>query len=338
MAILVTGGAGYIGSHTVIELIENGYEVVIVDNLCNSKIKVLDRIEMISGVRVKFYEIDCCDKEKMRVIFENEKIDGVIHFAGLKAVGESCQVPLKYYKNNIDSTIALLELMIEYKVNNFIFSSSATVYGTPEIVPITEDTPIGGTTNPYGTTKLIIEGILQDLHKVHKDFNICILRYFNPIGAHKSGLIGEDPNGIPNNLMPFITQVAIGKREYLGVFGDDYETIDGTGVRDYIHVVDLALGHVRALEKMNKENGLFIYNLGTGKGTSVLEMVHAFENANNLKINYKIMERRSGDIAECYANCDKANQELNWKAQYTVLDACRDSWNWQSKNPNGYED
>ena len=338
MAILVTGGAGYIGSHTVIELIENGYEVVIVDNLCNSKIKVLDRIEMISGVRVKFYEIDCCDKEKMRVIFENEKIDGVIHFAGLKAVGESCQVPLKYYKNNIDSTIALLELMIEYKVNNFIFSSSATVYGTPEIVPITEDTPIGGTTNPYGTTKLIIEGILQDLHKVHKDFNICILRYFNPIGAHKSGLIGEDPNGIPNNLMPFITQVAIGKREYLGVFGDDYETIDGTGVRDYIHVVDLALGHVRALEKMNKENGLFIYNLGTGKGTSVLEMVHAFENANNLKINYKIMERRSGDIAECYANCDKANQELNWIAQYTVLDACRDSWNWQSKNPNGYED
>ena len=338
MAILVTGGAGYIGSHTVIELIENGYEVVIVDNLCNSKIKVLDRIEMISGVRVKFYEIDCCDKEKMRVIFENKKIDGVIHFAGLKAVGESCQVPLKYYKNNIDSTIALLELMIEYKVNNFIFSSSATVYGTPEIVPITEDTPIGGTTNPYGTTKLIIEGILQDLHKVHKDFNICILRYFNPIGAHKSGLIGEDPNGIPNNLMPFITQVAIGKREYLGVFGDDYETIDGTGVRDYIHVVDLALGHVRALEKMNKDNGLFIYNLGTGKGTSVLEMVHAFENANNLKINYKIMERRSGDIAECYANCDKANQELNWKAQYTVLDACRDSWNWQSKNPNGYED
>lgn len=338
MAILVTGGAGYIGSHTVIELIENGYEVVIVDNLCNSKIKVLDRIEMISGVRVKFYEIDCCDKEKMRVIFENEKIDGVIHFAGLKAVGESCQVPLKYYKNNIDSTIALLELMIEYKVNNFIFSSSATVYGTPEIVPITEDTPIGGTTNPYGTTKLIIEGILQDLHKVHKDFNICILRYFNPIGAHKSGLIGEDPNGIPNNLMPFITQVAIGKREYLGVFGDDYETSDGTGVRDYIHVVDLALGHVRALEKMNKDNGLFIYNLGTGKGTSVLEMVHAFEDANNLKINYKIMERRSGDIAECYANCDKANRELNWVAKYTVLDACRDSWNWQSKNPNGYED
>ena len=336
MAILVTGGTGYIGSHTVIELISNGYDVVIVDNLSNSKINVLDRIELISGVRVKFYEIDCCDKEKMRTIFENEKIDGVIHFAGLKAVGESCKMPLKYYKNNIDSTIALLELMIEYKVNNFIFSSSATVYGTPKVVPITEETPIGGTTNPDGTTKLIIEGILQDLHKVHPDFNMCLLRYFNPIGAHKSGLIGEDPNGIPNNLMPYITQVAIGKREYLGVFGNDYNTVDGTGVRDYIHVVDLALGHVKALEKMNKDSGLFIYNLGTGKGTSVLEMVHAFEEANNLKINYKIMEKRSGDIDECYADCSKANNELNWKAQYTVLDACRDSWNWQSKNPNGY--
>ena len=338
MAILVTGGAGYIGSHTVIELISNGYEVVIVDNLCNSKITVLDRIETISGVRVKFYEIDCCDKEKMRTIFENEKIDGVIHFAGLKAVGESCQVPLKYYRNNIDSTIVLLELMIEYKINNFIFSSSATVYGTPKVVPITEDTPIGGTTNPYGTTKLIIEGILQDLHKVHPEMNMCLLRYFNPIGAHKSGLIGEDPNGIPNNLMPYITQVAIGKREYLGVFGNDYNTVDGTGVRDYIHVVDLALGHVKALEKMNRDNGLFIYNLGTGKGTSVLEMVHAFESANNLKVNYKIMPRRSGDIDECYADCSKANKELNWKAQYSVEDACRDSWNWQSKNPNGFGD
>ena len=329
MAILVTGGAGYIGSHTVIELIENGYEVVIVDNLCNSKIKVLDRIEMISGVRVKFYEIDCCDKEKMRVIFENEKIDGVIHFAGLKAVGESCQVPLKYYKNNIDSTIALLELMIEYKVNNFIFSSSATVYGTPEIVPITEDTPIGGTTNPYGTTKLIIEGILQDLHKVHKDFNICILRYFNPIGAHKSGLIGEDPNGIPNNLMPFITQVAIGKREYLGVFGDDYETSDGTGVRDYIHVVDLAIGHIASIKKLHENSGLVIYNLGTGKGTSVLELVKAFEDANDIKIPYEVVSRRPGDIAECYANCDKAKNEMNWEAKKSIEDACRDSWRWE---------
>ena len=336
MGILVTGGAGYIGCHSVIELLSNGYEVVIVDNLCNSKITVLDRIEMISGVRVKFYEIDCCDKEKMRIIFENEKIDGVIHFAGLKAVGESCQVPLKNYRNNIDSTISLLELMIEYKINNFIFSSSATVYGTPKVVPITEDTPIGGTTNPYGTTKLIIEGILQDLHKVHPEMNMCLLRYFNPIGAHKSGLIGEDPNGIPNNLMPYITQVAIGKREYLGVFGNDYNTVDGTGVRDYIHVVDLALGHVKALEKMNKDDGLFIYNLGTGKGTSVLEMVNAFETANNIKVNYKIMPRRSGDVDECYADCSKANKELNWKAQYTVKDACKDSWNWQSKNPNGY--
>lgn len=338
MAILVTGGAGYIGSHTVIELINNGIEPIIVDNLCNSKIKVLDRIEMISGVKVKFYEVDCCDKEKMRVIFENEKIDGVIHFAGLKAVGESCQVPLKYYKNNIDSTINVLELMLEFNVNNFIFSSSATVYGTPKTVPIKEEDPIGGTTNPYGTTKLIIEGILQDLHKVNKDFNICILRYFNPIGAHKSGLIGEDPNGTPNNLMPFITQVAVGKREFLGVFGNDYKTVDGTGVRDYIHVVDLALGHVKALEKLKKDKGLFIYNLGTGKGTSVLEMVDAFETANNLKINYKIMERRSGDIDECYADSSKANKELNWTAKYSVLDACKDSWNWQSRNPNGYED
>lgn len=338
MAILVTGGAGYIGSHTVIELINNGMEAIIVDNLCNSKEKVLDRIEMISGVRVKFYHIDCCDKEKMRVIFENEKIDGVIHFAGLKAVGESCQIPLKYYKNNIDSTINILELMQEYNVNNFIFSSSATVYGTPKKVPIKESDPIGGTTNPYGTTKLIIEGILQDLHKVNPNLNICILRYFNPIGAHKSGLIGEDPNGIPNNLMPFITQVAVGKREYLGIFGNDYNTKDGTGVRDYIHVVDLALGHVKALEKLNKDNGLFIYNLGTGKGTSVLDMVNSFETANGLKIKYQILARRSGDIDECYADCSKANNELNWEAKYSVLDACKDSWNWQSKNPNGYEE
>ena len=338
MTILVTGGTGYIGSHTVIELLNNNYEVVIVDNLCNSKIEVLNRIEKISGKKVNFYQLDCCDKKEIEKVFKNEKIDGVIHFAGLKAVGESCQLPLKYYSNNIFSTITILELMQEYHINNFVFSSSATVYGTPKIIPITENAQIGGTTNPYGTTKLIIEGILQDLHKVNSELNICILRYFNPIGAHKSGLIGEDHNGIPNNLMPYITQVAIGKREYLGVFGNDYDTIDGTGVRDYIHVVDLALGHVKALEKMNKSKGLFIYNLGTGKGTSVLEMVHAFEEANNLKINYKILPRRSGDIDEYYADCSKANDELNWKAKYTVIDACRDSWNWQSKNPNGYEE
>ena len=338
MSILVTGGTGFIGSHTVVELLNEGYDVVVVDNLSNSKKLVLDRIKLITGKDVKFYEIDCCNKENMRQVFTNEQISGVIHFAGLKAVGESCQKPLLYYKNNIDSVIAVLELMLEYNVNNFIFSSSATVYGTPKVVPIKEDFPVGGTTNPYGTTKLIIEGILKDLANVHPNLNICLLRYFNPIGAHKSGLIGEDPNGIPNNLMPYITQVAIGKREYLGVFGNDYQTIDGTGVRDYIHVVDLANGHLKALEKLEENPGLLIYNLGTGKGTSVLEMVHAFEKANNIKINYKIMPRRSGDIDASYADCSKANKELNWLAKYSIEDACKDSWNWQSKNPKGYEE
>ena len=338
MSILVTGGTGFIGSHTVVELLNEGYDVVVVDNLSNSKKLVLDRIKLITGREVKFYEIDCCDKENLRQVFAKEEISGVIHFAGLKAVGESCQKPLLYYKNNIDSVISVLELMIEYNVNNFIFSSSATVYGTPKVVPIKEDFPVGGTTNPYGTTKLIIEGILKDLANVHPNLNICLLRYFNPIGAHKSGLIGEDPNGIPNNLMPYITQVAIGKREYLGVFGNDYQTIDGTGVRDYIHVVDLANGHLKALEKLEENPGLLIYNLGTGKGTSVLEMVHAFEKANNIKINYKIMPRRSGDIDASYADCSKANKELNWFAKYSIEDACKDSWNWQSKNPKGYEE
>lgn len=338
MSILVTGGTGFIGSHTVVELLNEGYDVVVVDNLSNSKKLVLDRIKLITGREVKFYEIDCCDKENLRQVFAKEEISGVIHFAGLKAVGESCQKPLLYYKNNIDSVISVLELMIEYNVNNFIFSSSATVYGTPKVVPIKEDFPVGGTTNPYGTTKLIIEGILKDLANVHPNLNICLLRYFNPIGAHKSGLIGEDPNGIPNNLMPYITQVAIGKREYLGVFGNDYQTIDGTGVRDYIHVVDLANGHLKALEKLEENPGLLIYNLGTGKGTSVLEMVHAFEKANNIKINYKIMPRRSGDIDASYADCSKANKELNWIAKYSIEDACKDSWNWQSKNPKGYEE
>jgi len=338
MSILVTGGTGFIGSHTVVELLNEGYDVVVVDNLSNSKKLVLDRIKLITGREVKFYEIDCCDKENLRQVFAKEEISGVIHFAGLKAVGESCQKPLLYYKNNIDSVISVLELMLEYNINNFIFSSSATVYGTPKVVPIKEDFPVGGTTNPYGTTKLIIEGMLKDLANVHPNLNICLLRYFNPIGAHKSGLIGEDPNGIPNNLMPYITQVAIGKREYLGVFGNDYQTIDGTGVRDYIHVVDLANGHLKALEKLEKNPGLLIYNLGTGKGTSVLEMVHAFEKANNIKINYKIMPRRSGDIDASYADCSKANKELNWFAKYSIEDACKDSWNWQSKNPKGYEE
>lgn len=338
MSILVTGGTGYIGSHTVIELYKKGYDVVIVDNLSNSKKVVLDRIKTISGHLPTFYELDCCDKDAFRKVFENEKIEGVIHFAGLKAVGESCSIPLKYYRNNMVSTLTLVELMLEYNVNNLIFSSSATVYGTPKRVPIKESDEVGGTTNPYGTTKLYIEQILKDVQKVNPHLNICLLRYFNPIGAHESGLIGEDPNGIPNNLMPYITQVAIGKREALGVFGNDYDTIDGTGVRDYIHVVDLANGHVLALDKMKKDNGLFIYNLGTGKGTSVLEMVKAFEDANNLKINYKIMPRRDGDIATCYADPTKANIELGWKAIYSVKDACRDSWNWQSKNPNGFDE
>ena len=336
MSILVTGGTGYIGSHTIIELYKKGYDVVVVDNLSNSKKIVLDKIKEISGKLPKFYEIDCCDKEKFKEVFEKENIEGVIHFAGLKAVGESCSIPLKYYRNNILSTITLVELMLEYGVNNLLFSSSATVYGTPKTVPIKETDEVGGTTNPYGTTKLYIERILQDVQKVNPNFNVCLLRYFNPIGAHPSGLIGEDPNGIPNNLMPYITQVAIGKREYLGVFGDDYETIDGTGVRDYIHVVDLANGHVLALDHMKNNNGLFIYNLGTGKGTSVLEMVKAFESANNIKINYKIMPRRDGDVATCYADPTKANNELKWVAKYTVYDACKDSWNWQSKNPNGF--
>lgn len=330
MSILVTGGLGYIGSHTVVELIKKGFEPIVVDNLSNSKEEMVDQIEKITGKRIKYYIVDLLDKEKLEEIFkENDDIEDVIHFAGSKAVGESCLKPLMYYENNIMSTINLLKIMIKYGVRNIIFSSSATVYGTPKRVPIIESDEIGGTTNPYGTTKLIIEGILQDVHKVHPEMNIALLRYFNPIGAHESGLIGEAPNGIPNNLMPYITQVAIGKLEHLNIFGDDYQTIDGTGVRDYIHVVDLALGHVATIKKLHQNSGLVIYNLGTSKGTSVLELVKAFEEANNLKIPYVIAPRRPGDIAECYANCDKAYKELGWKAEKTIVDACRDSWRWQ---------
>lgn len=330
MSILVTGGLGYIGSHTVVELIKKGFEPIVVDNLSNSKEEMVDQIEKITGKRIKYYIVDLLDKEKLEEIFkENDDIEDVIHFAGSKAVGESCLKPLMYYENNIMSTINLLNIMIKYGVRNIIFSSSATVYGTPKRVPIIESDEIGGTTNPYGTTKLIIEGILQDVHKVHPEMNIALLRYFNPIGAHESGLIGEAPNGIPNNLMPYITQVAIGKLEHLNIFGDDYQTIDGTGVRDYIHVVDLALGHVATIKKLHQNSGLVIYNLGTSKGTSVLELVKAFEEANNLKIPYVIAPRRPGDIAECYANCDKAYKELGWKAEKTIVDACRDSWRWQ---------
>ncbi|MDU1201574.1 MAG: UDP-glucose 4-epimerase GalE [Clostridiales bacterium] len=337
MNILVTGGAGYIGSHTVIELINAGYEVVIVDNLCNSSSIVLDRIEEITGKRVKFYEIDTRDSEKLKVVFEENKIDAVIHFAALKAVGESVEKPLDYYDNNLTNTLTVLKLMREFGVDKFVFSSSATVYGNPKTCPIKEDFPLS-TTNPYGTTKLMIEEILRDICNANKDFNVAILRYFNPIGAHESGLIGEEPNGIPNNLMPYITKVAVGQLQQLSVFGNDYDTHDGTGVRDYIHVVDLANGHVKALEKLNQKPGLLTYNLGTGTGYSVLDLVNAFEKASNVRIPYKIVDRRPGDIAMCYADPTKAKEELGWVAKYDVNKMCRDSWNWQSKNPNGYKD
>jgi len=336
MSILVTGGAGYIGSHTVVELIEKGYDPIIVDDLSNSNIEVLDRIEKITGKKPKFYEINILDKDKVENIFKKEKITDVIHFAGFKAVGESVARPLMYYNNNLNTTINLLELMIKYNVNNIVFSSSATVYGDPKVLPLTEECEVGGVTNPYGRTKYMIEEILKDVAKVNSALNIAILRYFNPIGAHPSGLIGEDPTGIPNNLMPYITQVAIGKREMLGVFGNDYNTVDGTGVRDYIHVVDLAKGHLAALTKLNENPGLVIYNLGTGKGTSVLEMVKAFVTANEVKVPYQIKERRPGDVDSCYADCSKANKELKWKAERTVKEACKDSWNFQYNNPNGY--
>ena len=334
--ILVTGGLGYIGSHTVIELLENGYEVVVVDNLINSKELVKDRIEKIAGKKITFYKEDVRDKVAMMKIFKENNIFGVIHFAGLKAVGESCIKPIEYYDNNLISTLMLIEAMRESGCFNFIFSSSATVYGSPEKVPIDEEAKTGGTTNPYGTTKLMIERILMDLRKADERFNIVLLRYFNPIGAHKSGLIGEDPNGIPNNLMPYITQVGIGKLKQLSVFGGDYLTKDGTGVRDYIHVVDLASGHVCAIKKIEKDTGLYIYNLGTGNGYSVLEMVKAFEKASGVTIPYKIVERRPGDIAECYADASKAKKEIGFECKYGLDEMCRDSWNWQKKNPNGY--
>ncbi len=334
--ILVTGGLGYIGSHTAIELLANGYEVVVVDNLVNSKELVKDRIEKIAGKKITFYNADVRDKATMMKIFKENNIFGVIHFAGLKAVGESCVKPIEYYDNNLISTLVLVEVMRENECFNLIFSSSATVYGTPEKVPINEDAKTGGTTNPYGTTKLMIERMLIDLRKADERFNIVLLRYFNPIGAHKSGLIGEDPNGIPNNLMPYITQVGIGKLKQLNVFGGDYPTKDGTGVRDYIHVVDLASGHVCAIKKIEKDVGLYIYNLGTGNGYSVLDMVKAFEKASGVNIPYKIVARRSGDIAECYADSSKAKKEIGFKCKYGLDEMCRDSWNWQQKNPNGY--
>lgn len=329
MNILVTGGAGFIGSHTVVELLEKGYNVIIVDNFCNAKKSVIDRIEKITNVRPIVYEIDVRDKLELSKVFDYYNIDAVIHFAGLKAVGESTLIPLSYYDNNLTSTLTLLEVMKEHNVKKIVFSSSATVYGEDNTAPFSEDDKVGGTTNPYGTTKYFIENILKDLYKSDKDWNIAILRYFNPIGAHASGLIGEDPNGIPNNLAPYITQVASGKLEYLRVFGDDYDTKDGTGVRDYIHVCDLAHGHLCALNKLSENPGLVIYNLGTGVGYSVLEVLHAFEKAVGKSIPYKIVERRKGDIAVCYANPTKAYKEMHFKTKRSLDDMCKDQWKWQ---------
>lgn len=337
MAILVTGGTGYIGSHTVVDLLNHNYDVVIVDNYVNSKPEVLNRIFKITGKNPRFYEINVCDEEKMRELFNKEKFTDIIHFAGLKSVGESVEKPELYFSNNVGSSKVLLKLMAEFDVRNIVFSSSATVYGTPDHVPLKEDDKVGGCTNPYGQTKLDIEFLLKDYAKEHPEANIAILRYFNPIGAHASGLIGEDPQGIPNNLMPYITQVAVGKRPFLNVFGDDYETPDGTGIRDYIHVVDLASGHLAALRKLESKPGLVIYNLGTGKGTSVLDLVKAFQKANSLKIAYEIKPRRPGDVAINYADATKAFNEMGWKAQLDIVDACRDSWNWQKNNPKGYD-
>lgn len=331
MKILVTGGIGYIGSHTCVELLKQGMEVVVFDNLYNAKIDVVDKIKEITGKEITFYQADMRDKESMRPIFEENKIDAVIHFAGLKAVGESVEKPLLYYQNNITGTLNLCELMKEYDCKKMIFSSSATVYGAPKTVPIKEDFPLH-TTNPYGTTKLMLEQILTDFCKADPDWHVILLRYFNPIGAHESGLIGESPNGIPNNLMPYITQVAIGKLPYLRVFGDDYDTPDGTGVRDYIHVVDLAKGHVNAVEAIMQKSGVSIYNLGTGIGYSVLDIVKAFEKANGITIPYQIQGRRAGDIAVCYANAQKAYEELGWKAEYDLERMCKDAWRFVQKN------
>lgn len=337
MKILVTGGAGYIGSHTCVELLEAGYDVVVVDNLYNASEKSLERVKEITGKELAFYRADILDEEALDKIFEKEKVDAVIHFAGLKAVGESVAKPLEYYKNNITGTLILCDVMRKHNVKNIIFSSSATVYGDPAFIPITEECPKGTPTNPYGWTKSMIEQILTDFYTADKDWNVILLRYFNPIGAHKSGKIGEDPKGIPNNLLPYVAQVAIGKLECLGVFGDDYDTPDGTGVRDYIHVVDLARGHVKAIDKIRENPGVKIYNLGTGKGYSVLDIVKAFSKACGHEIPYVIKERRPGDIATCYSDASLAKKELGWEAEYGIEEMCADSWNWQKQNPNGYE-
>lgn len=338
MKILVTGGTGYIGSHTVVELLNSGYEVAILDNLCNSCRGVLKRIESITGKMPEFYEADIRDRAALEAVFSQNRFDACIHFAGLKAVGESVARPWEYYDNNITGTLTLLDVMRKNGCKSIVFSSSATVYGDPAFVPITEECPKGQCTNPYGKTKSMLEDIMMDMQKADPSWNIILLRYFNPIGAHESGLIGENPNGIPNNLMPYITQVAVGKREMLSVFGNDYDTPDGTGVRDYIHVVDLAVGHVKAIEKIKENPGLKIYNLGTGKGYSVLDIVNNFEKATGVTIPYKIAPRRPGDIATCYADASLASKELGFVAERGIYEMCRDSWNWQSHNPNGYEE
>lgn len=335
MNVLLTGGAGYIGSHTAVELINAGHEVVVVDNLSNSSLEAIKRVEKITSSNIPFYEVDVRDKTELDQIFKENSIDAVIHFAGLKAVGESVQKPLYYYHNNLVSTLVLLEVMAENDVNRLVFSSSATVYGSPDDLPLTEDSRVGvGITNPYGWTKYMIEQIITDTAKVNTDLMATTLRYFNPVGAHESGLIGEDPSGIPNNLLPYVSQVAVGKLEKVGVFGNDYDTPDGTGVRDYIHIVDLARGHVAAIE--NLKPGANVYNLGTGRGVSVLELIQAFSKAAGKEIPYEIKPRREGDIASCYADPKKAELELGWKAQYDIDRACEDSWRWQSQNPNGY--
>ena len=339
MSILVTGGAGFIGSHTCVELLNAGYEVVVVDNLYNASEKALERVEQITGKKVTFYEADILDRDALNAIFDKEQIESVIHFAGYKAVGESVRKPIEYYYNNITGTLILCDVMRKHNVKNIVFSSSATVYGDPAFIPITEECPKGKITNPYGQTKGMLEQVLTDIFVSDPEWRVVLLRYFNPIGAHKSGLIGEDPKGIPNNLVPYVAQVAIGKLKCLGVFGNDYDTHDGTGVRDYIHVVDLAKGHVAAIQKVEKtEPGVLIYNLGTGKGYSVLDVVHAFEKACGKEIPYEIKPRRAGDIATCYADPTKAKKELGWVAEYGIEEVCEDSWRWQTMNPNGYAD
>ena len=336
MSILVAGGAGYIGSHTCVELLEAGYEVVVVDNLYNASEESLKRVEKITGKAVTFYEADILDKEALNKIFDAHEIEAVIHFAGYKAVGESVQKPIEYYHNNMTGTLVLCDVMRAHGVKNIVFSSSATVYGDPAQIPITENCPKGQPTNPYGWTKSMLEQVLTDIHTSDNEWNVILLRYFNPIGAHKSGMIGEDPKGIPNNLVPYVAQVAVGKRPCLGVFGNDYDTPDGTGVRDYIHVVDLAAGHVKAIEKLRENPGVEVYNLGTGNGYSVLQVVAAFEKACGHEIPYEIKPRREGDIATCYCDPQKAKEDLGWEAKYGIEEMCEDSWRWQSTNPDGY--